>query len=198
MTKPKNKGPSADRPRDGDKPKRGKGAEQSTDGASGLTGYPNAREAIPWGAAIEAWVALIGNGETERHAASLVALDFPGVTRDELRNRCNADPGGWGEALSAAHGRKVAGMERILRNIATGPPPDAPLLGVDPQLERVRASTAQWLLSKWDRETYGDAKRVESSGPGGGPIQHDHGGVVVRYELHAPANTLVGDDPSDS
>jgi hypothetical protein len=151
---------------------------------------------IDWGGAIELWVSLIGNGETERHAASLVALDFPGVTRSLLRARCEADPEGWGEALAAAHGRKVAKFEKVLRDIAEGPGPNAGLLSTDPQLERVRASTAQWLLSKWDRETYGDAKKVEQSGPGGGPIQHSHG-AVVKYELHVPANPLTGDDSSD-
>lgn len=155
------------------------------------TPAPNARaRETDWGSAMELWLALIGNGETERHAASLVALDFPGVTRDLLRARANADPGGWGEGLAAAHGRKVADAERMLREIAKGPGPSATLLSVDPQLERVRASTLQWLLSKWDRVSYGDKVDATLSGPDGGPVQSE----VVRYEYRAPKNALLDGD----
>lgn len=36
-------------------------------------------------------------------------------------------------------------------------------------------------------------KKVEQSGPGGGPIQH---ASVVKYELHVPANPMVQEDES--
>lgn len=78
----------------------------------------------------------------------------------------------------------------MLREIAKGPGPSATLLSVDPQLERVRASTLQWLLSKWDRVSYGDKVDTTLSGPDGGPVQSE----VVRYEYRAPKNALLDGD----
>jgi hypothetical protein len=131
--------------------------------------------------ALTKWVAAIAEGQTMRGAA--VPL---GYTHDKLRGWCTSDPEGWGMALAHAQATKVERLESVLRRIATSEPGD---ISEDPASARVRASTAQWLLSKWDRENYGDRQTTELTGKDGGPVQTQ--AEVVRYQLRVPVNPLV-------
>lgn len=114
----------------------------------------NARET-----ALRRWVEAIAQGQTMRGAAVPLTAEY-GYTWSQLNGWCVRDPDGWGKALESAQATKVERMESVLRRIATAEPGD---LAEDPGSAKVRASTAQWLLSKWDRENYGDAKRVDQT-----------------------------------
>ncbi len=144
----------------------------------------NAREV-----ALAAWVSAIAEGQTMRGAA--VPLIRDGITKDMLVSWCRGDER-WAAALEAAQATKVERMEAVLRRIATTDPGD---ISEDPGSARVRASTAQWLLSKWDRDQYGDRARVEQTGKDGGPIEVATKAEVVRYELRVPRNKLLLDSP---
>jgi hypothetical protein len=144
----------------------------------------NARDAeIMRGEALADWFGRIAAGETERSAAIAVQR-VHGTTYKQLRGWCDRDEE-WGEMLAQAHARKVERMESVLRRIATSDPGD---ITEDPGSARVKASTAQWLLSKWDRKTYGDAKTVETTGKDGGPVQQE---LTISI---ADANALAKDD----
>lgn len=107
--------------------------------------------------ALRRWVEAIAEGQTMRGAAVPLTKEY-GFTWQQLAGWCSRDPDDWGKALEAAQATKIERMEGVLRRIATTGPGD---LGEDPGSAKVRASTAQWLLSKWDRKVYGDAKQVE-------------------------------------
>lgn len=144
----------------------------------------NAREV-----ALGQWVSAIAEGQTMRGAA--VPLVRQGISKDMLVSWCRSDER-WAAALEAAQATKVERMEAVLRRIATTDPGD---ISEDPGSARVRASTAQWLLSKWDRDQYGDRARVEQTGKDGGPIEVATKAEVVRYELRVPRNKLLLDSP---
>ena len=103
--------------------------------------------------ALAQWVDAIASGVTERGAAVAIAAEY-GFSHGQLVGWCRYDPDGWGKALAAAHAAKVERLEADLRAIALGETVE------DPSVAKVRASTLQWLLSKWDRDQYGDARRV--------------------------------------
>jgi hypothetical protein len=141
--------------------------------------------------AMRDWVARIAAGETMRGAAVPVRAKH-GLGFGQLKGYAERDPEGWGALLEDAIATKIEAVEATIRRAVMAEPGD---ISEDPGTITAKTTNARWLLSKWDRENYGDAKRVEQSGPGGGPI---HTASVVRYELHAPANALIGDDPDDA
>lgn len=106
--------------------------------------------------ALAKWVEAIASGVTERGAAVEITAEY-GFSHNQLAGWCRYDPEGWGKALAAAHAAKVERLEADLRAIALGESVE------DPSVAKVRASTLQWLLSKWDRDLYGDARRVEQT-----------------------------------
>lgn len=112
----------------------------------------NAREA-----ALTDWIESIAAGVTQR-AAAIPIEKRTGYTYKQMLGWCERDPEGWGRLMDAAIAAKVERMESVLRRIATAGPDD---ITEDPGSAKVRASTAQWLLSKWDRKTYGDARTVD-------------------------------------
>jgi hypothetical protein len=106
--------------------------------------------------ALRKWIDAIASGVTERGAAVEITAEF-GFSHGQLVGWCRYDPEGWGKALAAAHAAKVERLESDLRAIALGEVVE------DPSVAKVRASTLQWLLSKWDRDSYGDQRRVEQT-----------------------------------
>lgn len=96
---------------------------------------------------VAAWTARIAAGATERGAATGLA---PVAT---LRSWARRQPE-LGALLATAHATKVERIERELRRIALGQV-------TDPRLARAQVAACRWLLSKWDRETYGDGRAVE-------------------------------------
>lgn len=110
-------------------------------------------------AALTEWLEAIASGMTQRAAAVAVEKRH-GFTYSQMLGWCERDPEGWGRAMDAALAAKIERMESVLRRIALAGPDD---ISEDPGSAKVRASTAQWLLSKWDRKTYGDAKQVDAT-----------------------------------
>lgn len=133
--------------------------------------------------ALEIWVAAIAEGATQRGAA-VPLLRSHGVTYKQLLGWCERDPEGWGAALEVATATKIEHMEQVLRRLALTGPGD---LSEDPGSAKVRASTAQWLLSKWDRREYGDKVTQEHTGKDGQPLA----AVAITLE---DARTLARDD----
>lgn len=103
-------------------------------------------------AALTKWLEAIASGVTQRAAAVPIEREY-GFTYKQMLGWVERDPEGWGRMMDAALAAKIETMEGVLRRIASAGPDD---ITEDPQSARVRASTAQWLLSKWDRKAYGD------------------------------------------
>lgn len=105
------------------------------------------------------WVQAIAEGDTQRAAAAPLLLSH-GVTYKTLLGIAQRDPEGWGAALEVALATKIGRIERRLYGIATSQAGD---IADDPGTSKVTASTGQWLLGKWDRDQYGDHKRIEQT-----------------------------------
>jgi hypothetical protein len=109
--------------------------------------------------AMRLWVEAIAAGDTQRAAAAPLLLSH-GLTYKTLLGIAQRDPDGWGAALEVALATRIGRIERRLYRIATNEAGD---IADDPGTAKVTASTGQWLLGKWDRDQYGDHKRVDQT-----------------------------------
>lgn len=109
--------------------------------------------------ALTEWLESIASGVTQR-AAAIPIEKRTGYTYKQLLGWCERDPEGWGRLMDAAISSKLERMEAVLRRIALAGPND---ITEDPGSAKVRASTAQWLLARWDRKTYGEARTVDAT-----------------------------------
>lgn len=55
-------------------------------------------------------------------------------------------------------------------------------IGLVHQHAEADPTTARWLAERLDREQFHLDKRLEVTGEGGGPVQHQHAAVVVQYD----------------
>lgn len=149
------------------------------------SGGTNAREkkAPDRDAAMRDWVARIASGETMRGAAVPVRAKY-GLGFGQLKGYAERDPDGWGALLEDAIATKIEAVEATIRRAVMAEPGD---ISEDPGTITAKTTNARWLLSKWDRENYGDAKRVEQSGPDGGAIKHD---VKMSGIIRVPHSAL--------
>jgi hypothetical protein len=113
------------------------------------------------------WCARIAAGKTERYAAIGLPVKYKTLRswadRDEAR----------GDELADAHETHIQTrldeMDDAPDAIANSEDGD----GVHPKAAELKVRNAQWLLGKLDRDRFGEGKKVERSGPGGGPERHE-------------------------
>lgn len=104
------------------------------------------------------WVAAIAEGQTQR-AAAVPLLSKYGLTYKSLLSYAQRSEE-WGAALEVAMATKIGKLEGVLMRIATSEPGD---ISEDPASAKVKASTAQWLLTKLDRDQYGDKRTIDQT-----------------------------------
>lgn len=113
----------------------------------------------------EEFVALCREGATEREAEAKAR-----VNRHMVRKHPK-----YGPELAEAQGAYTAAQRRIVERVANGEVED-------PKQARAMFAAASWLLSKRDRETYGDSNRTEITGADGGPLKTET--TVVRFPVN--------------
>jgi hypothetical protein len=109
---------------------------------------------------------------TEEKEKHLLTLLQAGMTKREACAVCGISPRTL-ERYQADSGAFVASIEKAEAEAAA-----AAVLAVRKALQAGTWTAAAWWLERRRPQEWGKVERVEASGPGGGPIQHEHHGQV--------------------
>lgn len=121
------------------------------------------------------WCTRIASGRTERFAA----IGLP-VKYNTLRSWAERDPDRR-EELADAHETHIQSRLDEMDDApdAIGSSEDD---GVHPKAAELKVRNAQWMLGKLDRDRFGEGKRVEKVGAGGGPVQSEVKITIVELQ----------------
>jgi hypothetical protein len=127
------------------------------------------------------WCHRVSTGKTERFAAIGLSVKYK-----TLRSWADRDEE-LGEMLADAHEEHIQTRLDEMDDApdAIGTSEDD---GVHPKAAELKVSNAKWILGKIARDRYGEGKRLEHVGPGGGPQQ-----AVVKLELADIEQLAKGD-----